>query len=89
MTAKRFLALLVAMLMFVALFSACANGDDNANQPGDTGNSGDTGDVGNTGDADDNPSETEPLKLTYMGSETHNWSYTLEEAIAAGFETWD
>ncbi len=94
MTTKRLLALLVAVLMLVALFSACANdsGNDDANQPGDSGNTGDTGDTGDTGnteDTDDNPSETEPLTLTYMGCETHQWSYTLEEAISKGFESWN
>lgn len=88
MTTKRILALLAALLMIVALFSACANdgntGDDDQN---DDGNTGDTGDTGNTEDGD-SPNETEPLKLTYMGCETHNWAYTLEEAQAKGFETW-
>ncbi len=88
MTTKRLLALLIAVLMLVALFSACANngGSDDANQPGDGGN---TGDAGNTGDTGDNPAETEPLKLSYMGCETHQWSYTLDEAKAKGFESWD
>ncbi len=88
MTAKRLLALLVAVLMLVMLFSACANGgNDDANQPDNgSGNAGDTGDTGDTGD---NPDEKEPLKLTYMGCETHQWSFTLDEAKAKGFESLD
>lgn len=88
MTAKRLFALLVAVLMLVTLFSACANdGNNDANQPSDGGSS-NAGDNGSTSD-NDNPDEKEPLKLTYMGCETHQWSYTLDEAKSAGFESLD
>lgn len=86
MTTKRILALLTAVLMLAALFSACSgdNGSSDAGKPSDSN----TGDTGSTGDTGDNPSETEPLKLSYMGCESHNWTYTLEEAINKGFESW-
>ena len=87
MTAKRLLALLLAVLMLVTLFSACANdgGNDDANQPSDDSNTNDTGSTGDNGN--DEPTESEPYKLTYMGCETHQWTYTLDEAEAAGFES--
>ncbi len=37
----------------------------------------------------DQPDEKDPLQLTYMGQESHNWTYTYEEAEAKGFETID
>lgn len=87
MTTKRLLALLIAVLMLVTLFSACANDGDNndANQPNDDSNTSDTGDTGD--DGNDEPTENEPYKLTYMGCETHQWSHTLEEAKGAGYES--
>ena len=95
MTTKRLLALLIAVLMLIALFSACANTDDDTADAGNasTGdNGGDAADDSNTGDEDessDAPTETDPLTLTYMGQESHNWTYTYEEALAEGFETID
>ena len=96
MTTKRLLALLIAVLMLVALFSACANnGTQDPNTNGDGNNAqtpddGDTPDDGsNDGDQPDQPDEKDPLQLTYMGQESHNWTYTYEEAEAKGFETID
>ncbi len=87
MTTKRLFALLVAVLMLVTLFSACADdsGNDDANQPADSGNASDAGSTGGSGN--DEPTESEPYRLTYMGCETHQWTHTLDEAEAAGFES--
>ena len=87
---KRVLATLLALLMLLALFSACST------KPEDTG-SGNT--VDTTDDKKDDvqtndktedktddetpsgdPVEVEPLQLEYMGRESHQWTYTLEEA---------
>ncbi len=90
MTTKRLLALLIAVLMLVALFSACANTDSGTKDPVDDGSDANTPDDSNTGDDGDDgdtPVETEPYTLTYMGQESHNWTYTYEEALAKGFET--
>ncbi len=95
MTAKRLLALLIAVFMLVALFSACSTDEggttdegSDAQTPGDS-NTGDeaTGDEGTGDEGTDDPAETDPLTLTYMGQESHNWTYTYEEAEAEGFET--
>ena len=88
MTTKKLLALLIALLMLVALFSACSNTDsDNADDGSEaTGNEGDTSGTENDADA---PTETDPLEITYMGSENHQWTYTYEEALAKGFATID
>lgn len=95
MTTKRLLALLMAVLMLVALFSACAS-DDGTTDPADDGSSADTPDDSNEGTGDDDggaesdaPVETDALEITYMGSENHQWTYTYEEALAEGFETID
>ena len=92
MTTKRLLALLIAVLMLVSLFSACAN--DETGDTTDDGNSAQNPDEPNTGDMDDtddnnsdDPVETDVLQLTYMGQESHNWTYTYDEA--AGFENID
>lgn len=97
MTTKRYLALLIAVLMLVALFSACASNEakgpdsgsngagDDANTPDDSKTPSDDG-----GEEDDNtPIEKDPYKLTFMGSENHQWTYTYEEAKAKGFATID
>ena len=65
MTTKRLFALLVAVLMLVTLFSACADdsGNDDANQPADSGNASDAGSTGGSGN--DEPTESEPYRLTY------------------------
>ena len=92
MKGKRLLALIVVALMLAALFGGCANdtttpddgsqlqSDDPANTPDDTK----TPDKG--GDA---PEEKDPYQLTYMGQESHNWTYTYEEALSKGFATID
>lgn len=97
MTTKRLLALLIAVFMLVALFSACANTNNDSKTPSDSGSSANTPDDSGTedkgnddkddGKTDDTPVEKEPLTLTYMGQESHNWTYTYEEAVAKGFET--
>ena len=92
MTMKRLFALLIAVLMLVSLFSACAN-DDGQSDTSDDGSDAQTSDdsantEGDDGEADD-PVETGALELTYMGQESHNWAYTYEEAEAEGFETID
>ncbi len=91
MTTKRFLALFVAILMLVALFSACAGGDGGTKEPADGGDSAktpdDSGKVDEGDGEDDAPIETDPLEITYMGSENHQWTFTYEEAKAKGFET--
>ncbi len=89
---KRVLALLLAIFMLLALFSACANEpDDSSDDSGDSSNVADSGnDTQQTDDSDgdtDDPVETEPLHLEWMGRESHNWTYTLEEAQRMEFET--
>ena len=93
---KRLLALLLATLMLLALFSACASTpyDDQGNKASTPGT--DTPDVpgkdgtegSEDGDKDtDEPVEVEPLQLEYMGRESHQWTYTLEEAEQKEFES--
>ena len=94
---KRVLALLLAALMLLALFSACAAQPDDTSDKGSTPDVGDTPDGGNDGktdgdgqtddDGQDAPVETDPIHLEYMGRESHNWTYTLEEAQQQSFES--
>jgi len=90
MTMKRLLALLIAVLMMVTLFSACANDkDDDTAKKDDAATSTDKKDDDKKEDdaKEETPEEVDPYEITYMGSETHNWSYTYDEAVAKGFET--
>ena len=66
MNTKRLVCLLIAVLMLVTLFSACAQND--TKQPSDDkGNTSDTADQGNTADTgddgNDNPAETEKRSI--------------------------
>lgn len=86
MNKKRLLALLIAILMLTALFSACAQvGETPDNgQDQDKPDTGDTPDQGDTGD--DAPEETELHTFEWLGSETAQWPHPMEEA--QHFETW-
>ena len=91
MMTKRIFALLMAVMMLLALFSACAGSaePDSGNTDADDGAQAKDGSGGEDDAAADNPVETEPLRITYMGSENHQWTYTYEEALAKGFATID
>lgn len=96
---KKFLALLLALLLLLALFSSCATEPDDAPEgnTADVDSAGDNdADTGNeaenqTDDEDtsneDAPVEVDPLQLEYMGRESHQWTYTYEEAKQQNFET--
>ena len=84
---KRLLALLLAVLMMVTLFSACANDKDDDTAKDDASTSTDDKKDDTAKDESDAPVETDPMKITYMGQESHNWTFTYEEALAKGFET--
>lgn len=90
---KKLLALLLAVFMLLALFSACASEpdattDDGASNTTDDGNdAADAGDQQDSGNETDEPVELEPLQLEYMGRESHQWTYTYEEAKQQNFET--
>lgn len=97
MKAKKILALLLAVLMLVALFSACSN---NESKPDDQGSGSKTDDPGKTDDGntgDDNTGDDEPddgdapvepdmKKLSWLGYEANQWDYTMTEA--QNFATW-
>lgn len=88
MTTKKLIALLIAVFMLIALFSACGPTET----PEDTGNTGDTGTKEDDKKEDDKKEEEppveDPLTLTWVGQESHNWKYTLADGIAKGFESW-
>ena len=88
MNTKRLLCLLIAVLMLVTLFSACAQSDKTpADDKGSTSTSDDKGsnDKGSDdkGTTDDGPAEVEKAPLEWLGS--YNANYTNDEI--EGFET--
>ena len=88
MNTKRLLCLLIAVLMLVTLFSACAQSDKTpADDKGSTSTSDDKGsnDKGSDdkGTSDDGPAEVEKAPLEWLGS--YNANYTNDEI--EGFET--
>lgn len=95
---KRLLALLLSVLMLVTLFAGCATDDkkdevkDDAQvdtkEPVDEKEES-TDDETEEPAEDEMPEEVEPLVIEYMGRESHQWTYTLEEAIAKKFESLD
>lgn len=94
---KRVLATLLALLMLLALFSACSTKPEDTGSGNAVDTTDDKKDDVQTNDKtedktdDETPSgepvEVEPLQLEYMGRESHQWTYTLEEAAQKGFET--
>ena len=92
MNTKRLVCLLIAVLMLVTLFSACAQND--TKQPSDDkGNTSDTADQGNTADTGDdgkdNPAETEKRSIEWLGSQGGNVYATAEEARDQHFATYE
>ena len=87
MNTKRILALLLAVLMLLALFSACSNDtpDDNKGNTSDTGDTGNTNDTGDSGE--DNPVETDKHSIEYLGSQGGATYATAEEARDQKFAT--
>jgi hypothetical protein len=91
MNAKRILALAAALLMIIALFSACANDTKNQGDTGDKGKTDDsTQDEGKTddgnGDDGDQPEELEIEKIDYMAFDLapakDNYNAALERGDA-------
>ncbi len=89
MNTKRLVALLIAVFMLIALFSACAQ---NENTPDDDkGNTPGTDDNGATDDnngGDDAPDETERHAIEYLGSQGGATYATAEEARDQEFATY-
>jgi len=90
MSTKRLLALLIAVFMLIALFSACAQ---NEKKPDDDKSNTSTGDDKNTPDnnedGDDAPVETEKLTIDYLGAQGATTYATAEEARDKGFATYE
>ncbi len=89
---KRLLALMMALLMLLFLFSACANDTPDDNGTGNTNAmQEDPKEPTITEQTEDpeNPAEVEPMKLSYLGRENHGWPFTYEEALAKGFASID
>ena len=88
MSKKRLIALLLAVLMLVTLFSACAQDEDQQDDNQGTVDTEDpnTEDQTETGDA---PEETEKLSIEYLGRQGAATYATAEEARDQGFATYD
>ena len=90
MSKKRLFALLVAVFMLIALFSACAQTEETSDPDDSTAD--DTNDVG-TNDADDatdeNPPEEERHAITWMGNQGSNTYATAEEARDNNYATYE
>ena len=68
MTTKRLLALLIAVFMLVALFSACANTNNDSKTPSDSGSSANTPDDSGTedkGNDDKDDGKTDDIYISY------------------------
>jgi len=87
MNAKKFLALLLALLMLLTIFSACAK-DDAKDDVSDKTEVGDKKDTDSAKDEDvaDQPEEQELRTIHWLGSENAQWPHPMEEA--KDFETW-
>lgn len=87
MNTKRLVALLIAVFMLIALFSACAQ---NENTPDD--DKGNTPSTDNNGtddnNGDDAPDETERHSIEYLGSQGGATYATAEEARDQDFATY-
>ena len=88
-TGYRFLTLVLALMMLLALFAGCQSNTENDTPDGDTANVPDS-DQGTENDGDeseegDAPEEVEAKTITWLGFEFHNYKYTAEEA--KDFET--
>lgn len=91
MKMKKLLALLLACLMLVTLFSACANNEGTSDDQGGASN---TDDQGNTADPDeedpaegeDEPVEKDMKEISWLGYEAHQWEYTMDDV--QDFATW-
>ena len=79
-TGYRFLTLVLALMMLLALFAGCQSNTENDTPDGDTANVPDS-DQGTENDGDeseegDAPEEVEAKTITWLGFEFHNYKYT-------------
>ncbi len=88
MKTKKVLALLLALLMLVALFSACSNNEgktDDQGSKGQTDDKVDTADQGNSNEGDA-PDEPDMKEISWLGYEANQWDYVMSEV--KDFATW-
>lgn len=86
MNKKRIIALLVAVLMLITLFSACAQNEKPTDGDKKTP---DTGDKSNTKDNTDTPDETEKRSIEWMGNQGGSTYATAEEARDNHYATYE
>ena len=91
MNTKRLFALLIAVFMLIALFSACATDEDTNDDQANVGTNGDdTANTGNEGDdANDAPPEGEKRSIEWLGNQGANTYATAEEARDNNFATYE
>lgn len=84
MNPKRLLAILLALFMLLALFSACSNTEA---EPEDGTVENDSEDVNTPSDSEDDaqggdelPESSDPTELTFLSFEAHG-SYTLDSCM--------
>ncbi len=86
---KKFLALSLALFLFLSLFGACSINppDDTAGLPDDGASAGSaTDDTDNAGDHADQPREYDEKHIEWMGVEVHQWKYDFVDA--EHFNSW-
>ena len=81
----RFLSLVLALMLLLALFAGCQNDAENNEEDDASGNTADVSDNEENNEDADTPEEVEAKTITWLGFEFHNYKYSAAEA--EDFET--